>query len=167
MKKQLHILEGFLILTLILLLGLSVIRFIYNIKHEKIDTTTMWNIEFLNLKVKEGSKEGIINLKNNTIDLDVSLEKPNEFYEFSIDVQNKGSLDAKITNYKINVDNPKDILKYRVTYLNDVSIDIGDTLKSNESRTIKIRVEYPIDSPKTKESLHLKLSLKIEYSSIY
>ena len=167
MKKQLHILEGLLILTLILLLGLSVIRFIYNIKHEKIDTTTMWNIEFINLKVKEGSKEGIINLKNNTIDLDVSLEKPNEFYEFTIDVQNKGSLDAKITNYKINVDNQKDILKYRVTYLNDVSIDIGDILKSNETKTIKIRVEYPIDSPKTKESLNLKLSLKIEYSSIY
>ena len=167
MKKQIHILEGFLILTLILLLGLFIIKFIYHIKHEHVDTSTMWNIEFVNLKVKEGSKEGIINLKNNTIDLDVSLEKENDFYEFTIDVQNNGSLDAKITTYKINVDNPQDILKYRVTYLNDVSIDKGDILKSKESKTIKIRVEYPEGSPKTKESLNLKLTLNIEYSSIY
>lgn len=166
MKKQIHILEGLLILTIILLLGLLIIKFIYNIRHEKVDTSYMWNINFSNLVVKEGSKEGKISLKNNEINLDVTLDKPNDYYEFTIDVNNKGSLDAEITEFNLNANNPENILKYNATYLNDVSIDKGDLLKSNESRTIKVRVEYPENNNSTKSST-LNLSLFIEYSSIY
>ncbi len=167
MKKQLHILEGLLILTVILLLGLLVIKFIYHIKHEHVDTTYMWNINFSNLTVTEGSKTGKISLNNNTIDLDVTLNNEKEFYEFTIDINNKGTLDAEITNINLNADNPDNILKYQVTYLNDVSIDKGDILSAESSKTIKIRVEYPENNQKETKATTLKLSLYIEYSSIY
>jgi hypothetical protein len=167
MKKQIHILEGLLILIVILLLGLLTIKFIYHIKHEDVDRSYMWNINFANLVVTEGSKEGKINLKNNNISLDVTLDKENDFYEFIIDIENKGTLDAKLTNYKIDVQNPEKILKYKITYLNDVSIDQGDVLESNSNKTIKVRVEYPKQKNKVYKSLNLKLTLNIEYSPIY
>ena len=163
MKKQIHILEGLLILIVILLLGLLTIKFIYHIKHEDVDRSYMWNINFANLVVTEGSKEGKINLKNNN----VTLDKENDFYEFIIDIENKGTLDAKLTNYKIDVQNPEKILKYKITYLNDVSIDQGDVLESNSNKTIKVRVEYPKQKNKVYKSLNLKLTLNIEYSPIY
>jgi len=167
MKKQIHILEGLLILVVILLLGLLTIKFTYHIKHEKVDTSYMWNINFSNLIVSEGSKQGKINLNNNAIDLDVVLSKEKEFYEFTIDINNKGTLDAKITKLDIKADNPDNVLKYSITYLNGVSIDKGDILPSNSNKTIKIRVEYPSQKNKIYKSLQFKLSLNIEYSSIY
>lgn len=167
MKKQLHILEGLLILVVILLLGLLTIKFIYHVKHEKVDTSYIWNINFTNLVVTEGSKEGKINLNNNSIDLDVTLSKEKEFYEFLIDVNNTGTLDAEITELEVNVENPDNILKYTVTYANGVSIDKGDKLASEETKTIKVRIEYPTQKSKVYKSLNLKLSLNIEYSPIY
>ena len=167
MKKQIHILEGLLILIIILLLGLLTIKFIYHIRHEEVDTSYMWNINFTNLTVSEGSKKGTINLDNNSINLDVTLSKENEFYEFTIDINNTGSLDAEITKLLIDVDNPDNILEYTVTYLNGLSIDEGDTLLSNETKTLKIRIEYPHQKSKIYKTLNLKLSLNIEYSPIY
>jgi len=160
-------LEGLLILIVILLLGLLTIKFIYHIRHEEVDTSYMWNINFTNLTVSEGSKKGTINLDNNSINLDVTLSKENEFYEFTIDINNTGSLDAEITKLLIDIDNPDNILEYTITYLNGLSIDEGDTLLSNETKTIKIRIEYPHQNSKIYNALNLKLSLNIEYSPIY
>ena len=159
--------EGLIILIIILLLGLLTIKFIYHIKHENVDTSYIWNINFSNLVVTEGSKEGHISLNNNSIDLDVTLSKEKEFYEFLIDVNNTGTLAAEITDLSINVENPDNILKYTVTYENGISIDKGDKLESNETKTIKVRIEYPTQKSKVYKSLNLKLSLNIEYSPIY
>ena len=140
--------EGLIILIIILLLGLLTIKFIYHIKHENVDTSYIWNINFSNLVVTEGSKEGHISLNNNSIDLDVTLSKEKEFYEFLIDVNNTGTLAAEITDLSINVENPDNILKYTVTYENGISIDKGDKLESNETKTIKVRIEYPTQKSK-------------------
>ena len=167
MKKQIHIIEGIIILIIILIAGLLTIKFIYNIKHEQVDPSYIWNINFKNLIVSEGSKEGSITLDNNKIDLEVTLNEEGEFYEFTIDIQNRGTLDAKIDKIDINVDNPEDKLRYSVTYLNGTSIDIGDVLKSNTYRTIRVRIEYPHQNEKIYEALKLKLALNIEYIAIY
>ena len=167
MKKQIHILEGILILGVIFLLGLLVIKFIYHVKHETKDTSYMWNINFKDLKVSEGSKEGKIELNNNSIDLDVTLEKEKDFYEFTIDIENTGTLDAEITHLETKVENKDDILKYYITYINGLSVDKGDLLDAGETKTLKIRIEYPHQKSKVYKALNLKLSLNIEYSPIY
>jgi len=166
MKKQLHILGGILILVFILVAGLFTIKFIYNIKHEKLDTSYMWNINFTNLQVSEGSKEGNITLDNNKLNLEVTLEKEEEYYEFTIDVENKGTLDAKISKLDIDIDNPKDILKYEINYSDGMSIDVGDKLLSSETKTIKVKIYYPKQDNKIYEALKLKLSLNIEYTTL-
>lgn len=166
MKKQLHILQGFIILTVILIFGLLSIKFIYHIRHEKLDTTYMWNIDFENLQVSEGSKEGNLTINDNEVSLDVELDNENEFYEFTIDVTNNGTLDAKISDLFFNIENDKNILKYSLTYLDDRQIAKDDILSSKEKKTIKVKVYYPIQTNKVYEALNLKLSFRINYTAI-
>ncbi len=167
MKKQLHILEGIIILIVILLAGLGTIKFIYDIRHEKIDTTYMFNINFTNLTVTEGSKQGTINFENNNLNLDVTLENPGDFYEFTLDINNKGTLDTKISNIDLKADNEKEILKYHLTYANGTNIEVGDILKSGETKTIKVHIEYPETNTKIYEALSLKLNLLIDFTTIH
>ncbi len=167
MKKQIHILEGLLILTFVLIAGLLTITFIYKINHEKVDTDYMWNIEFTNLNIKEGSSKGNLSLNDNTIYLDVTLENDNEFYEFTLDVNNNGSLSSKIDDITIDTETDNDILKYTITYADDIPIQKGDILNSNSSKTIKVRIYYPKQSKKIYQKLNLKLSLNIKYIAIY
>ena len=167
MKKQLHILQGLIILIIILISGLLAIKFIYNINHEKMDTTYMWNINYDNLKVTEGSKKGNISLENNTLNMSVILEKEKEFYEFTLDVKNEGTLDAELKNINLKIENPKKVLTHKITYQDNTEIKIGDILKSNDNTTIKVRIDYPKQKETIYEKLELKLSLEIEYTAIY
>lgn len=167
MKKQIHILEGIIILTIILIAVLLLISFLYHIKHEQMDTTYMWNINFNNLKVTEGSNKGNISLENNNIKLDVLLKKEGEFYEFTLDIENSGTLDAKLEEINLKHNNPKNILKYNITYLDGTPIKKDDILESNSTKTIKLRITYPKLKNKIYDALELKLSLEIKYTAIY
>lgn len=167
MKKQIHILEGIMILTTILISGLLVIKFIYHINHEKMDTTYMWNIKLTNLHVKEGSKEGIISLDNNLLNLKLVLEEENEFYEFTLDIVNEGTLSSELDNINLNVENEKGILTYDIKYIDQTALKKGDILKSNETKTIKIRIDYPKQEEKIYESLKLNMLLELKYKALY
>ena len=163
MKKQLHILKGLIILNIIFILSLLLVRFIYNILHEQVDTTYMWNINLTNLKVKDGSKNGNISLKDNKIVLDVTLKEEQDYYEFSFDIENNGSLDATLKEYNLKIDNPKNIVIYSISYKDNTKINIGDTLKSNKVNTIKVRIDYPKQPTKIYDELNIKVSLSLKY----
>lgn len=167
MKKQLHILEGLMILILVLIAILLTIKFMYHINHEPMDTTYMWNITFTNLQVTKESQQGTINLEDNLLTLDVTLKEEGEFYEFTLDTCNNGTLDAKIEEIFLNITNPQNILTYTLTYEDGSLIQKGDILSSNETKTLKIRISYPKQKEKIYDSLNLKLSLNIKYTALY
>ncbi len=166
MKKQIHILEGMIILTIIFIFSLLTINFIHTIREQKFDSSYMWNIDFSNLQVTKGSQEGEISLKDNNVSLQVELAKENEFYEFTLDVANKGTLDAKVSDINLDVKNDQNILNYSLTYLDDKHIEKEDLLKSGETKTIKVRIYYPIQKEKIYDALNLELNLNLEYISI-
>lgn len=167
MKKQIHILEGLMIITIIVIAFLLLIKFIYTINHEQLDTSYMWNIDFNNLQIIEGSQKGELTLDNNKINLDVTLKKEEEFFSFTIDTSNNGSLDAQIKDINLKIDNPTNILTYSISYLNQEPINTDDILKSQETKTILVRISYPKQKDKIYDSLNLKLSLDISYTAIY
>ncbi len=167
MKKQIHILEGILILVFILIAGLLTIKFIYDINHEEVKTDYMWNMTFTNLNISDGSVSGNLSLNDNVINLDVSLKDDTEFFEFTIDVTNNGSLKAKIEELNIDEDKDNEILKYNITYLDDTPIKVGDVLNSHTKRAIKVRIYYPKQKEKIYQRLNLKLKLNIKYVAIY
>ena len=166
MKKQIHILEGMIILTIIFIFSLLTINFIHTIRKQEFDSSYMWNIGFSNLQVTKGSQEGEISLKDNNVSLQVELAKENEFYEFTLDIANKGTLDAKISNINLDVKNDQNILNYSLTYLDDKHIEKEDLLKSGETKTIKVRIYYPVQKEKIYDALNLELNLNLEYISI-
>lgn len=166
MKKQIHILEGMIILTIIFIFSLLTINFIHTIREQKFDSSYMWNIDFSNLQITKGSQEGEISLKDNNVSLQVELAKENEFYEFTLDVANKGTLDAKVSDINLDVKNDQNILNYSLTYLDDKHIEKEDLLKSGETKTIKVRIYYPIQKEKIYDALNLELNLNLEYISI-
>lgn len=163
MKKQLHILKGHIILITIFIFTLLLISFVYKILHEPVDTTYMWNINITNLKVKEGSKKGTISLKDNKISLDLTLKEEKEFYEFSFDIENNGTLDAILDEYILDVDNKKNILTYDISYINNKPISKGDVLNNKSTQTIKVRIDYPKQEKKVYDELNIKIALSLKY----
>ena len=61
-----------------------------------------WNIIFENIEVMDGSVNGEANIVDNTsVSFSADLNKPGDYFEFVIDVSNKGTLDAFVSNYVI------------------------------------------------------------------
>lgn len=103
-----------------------------------------------------GSTPIVTGTNDNTVEFSTTLELPGDFYEFTIDAVNEGSIDGAISlivdkTYKVvnNVDQettlPSYIL-YTVKYSDNTTPQEGDVLKSNQSKTYKIRVEYDPNS---------------------
>ena len=128
-----------------------------------------WDIHLENVQVKSGSvaTNAPVISGNSTLAFDVELNMPGEFYEFTVDVVNEGSIDAMIDSVlktpELTSEQAK-YIKYEITYENGESISTKQTLKKGTSTPIKVRVEYRkdlvvSDLPNTSTELSLKLKL--------
>ena len=128
-----------------------------------------WNIHLENVKVKSGSVSANAPQISGTssVGFDIELNMPGEFYEFTVDVVNDGSIAAMIDSVvktpELTSEQAK-YIKYEITYENGESISTKQTLKKGTSTPIKVRVEYRKDLvagdlPSTATELSLKLTL--------
>ena len=128
-----------------------------------------WDIHLENAQVKIGSvaTNAPVISGNSTLAFDVELNMPGEFYEFTVDVVNEGSIDAMIDSVvktpELTNEQAK-YIKYEITYQNGESISTKQTLKKGTSTPIKVRVEYrkdivASDLPSSATELSLKLTL--------
>ena len=128
-----------------------------------------WDIHLENVKVKSGSVSANAPQISGTssVGFDVELNVPGEFYEFTVDVVNEGSIDAMIDSVvktpELTNEQAK-YIKYEITYENGESISTKQTLKKGTSTPIKVRVEYRkdlvvSDLPNSATELSLKLTL--------
>lgn len=167
MKKQIHILQGISILTIILILSLLTVKFIYYINQEKVDTDYMWNIKLNNIIINKDSKNCKTTINDNILSTEVILEQENDFYEFTFDIENNGSLSAELSEMTLGIDNPKNILTYQISYTDNSPINKGDIIESNSKKTILVRVEYPHQPEKIYDALSLTLTINLKYIAIY
>ncbi len=112
---------------------------------------------------------------NQTVTFNVTLAKPGDFYEFTVDAINDGGINAKLASAPTLqglTTNEQKFATYTVTY-NDTaaaSVAAGDTLPStsgSNTKTIKVRVEFKsdvanADLPATDVTL-TNLSLTLDY----
>ena len=128
-----------------------------------------WDIHLENIKITSGSVSTNAPQISGTssIGFDVELNTPGEFYEFTVDVINEGSIDAMIDSVvktpELTSEQAK-YIKYEITYQNGESISTKQTLKKGTSTPIKVRVEYrkdlvASDLPSSATELSLKLTL--------
>ena len=127
-----------------------------------------WDIHFDNPKVRSGSvHNNLPTISGNTLSFSSNLVDPGDFYEFTVDVVNDGSIDAMIDSISVTpvlTDSQKKYLRYEVTYQNGESISSKQLLKKNTSMPIKVRVEFrndiPVsDLPSTTTTLNHKVTL--------
>ena len=165
-----------IIILLLLIIGISIgyAALTANLNINGITTIgkSTWDVHFENIEVTTGSvtatSPAIIDAENSTnIDYSIALEQPGDFYEFTVDVKNSGSLGAKLSEIPVlsGVSTEQDVfINYTVSYSDDSSIAVNDLLASSESKKIKVRVEYEKDIDKTQlptseQTLNLNYSM--------
>lgn len=129
----------------------------------------IWKIEQKNLTMDLDSSatESSIKFVNTNKKIEAhftaSLSSIDDYYSFYFDIENNGTLDAKIDSFTLQglSEIEKNNLDYIVTYLNGEEININDPLNINVKKTIKIYVKHKISSPIS--SGNYNLSFKINF----
>lgn len=120
---------------------------------------TTWNVYFTNIQITEGSvaasvEPTVSGTSTTSLNYTVVLNNPGDFYEFTVDVKNGGTINAKIaengvTNTAISA--ADDVyVNYSVAYSDGGTIAAGDKLSKSgatisgitDTRTIRVRVEF-------------------------
>ena len=134
-------------------------------------TSADWDIHLANPKVTNGSATtNVPQIKtNSTMDFSTTLNMPGDFYEFTVDVVNSGSIDAMIEKVtktpELTADQAK-YLNYEVSYQNGESITNKQVIASGVTMPIKVRVEYRKDLSSTDlptGQVQLTLGLVLDY----
>ena len=136
-------------------------------------TGNKWNVYFTNVQVSEGSVEATIapvtsGTDTTSIDYEVSLDKPGDFYEFTVDAVNDGTINAMIEEIFMT-DLDEDISKYVIysaTDLDGLPLEEKDVIEAKEKTTYKIRVEFNRNietEDLNKEEISVTLSFGVKY----
>jgi hypothetical protein len=138
-----------------------------------------WDIHFNNVQVSSGSvalstgdSAASIDLNDNTlVNYTVTLNQPGDYYEFTVDAVNAGTVDGMVESVTSKLNNEPittlpSYLKYSVTYETNDEIQINHLLKAGDSEKYKVRIEYKrdinnTDMPTTAQTL--SLSFRVVY----
>ena len=116
-----------------------------------------WDIHFENLQVTGGSVaigtgDSAATIQSSTTDITytVTLNEPGDFYEFTVDAVNAGTIDGMVESVTSKLNNAPittlpTYLNYSVTYSDGVAISPNQYLKAGESETYKVRIEFNKD----------------------
>ena len=141
-------------------LGYAILSSNLNISGSTSLSSNTWNIHWSNLSVTNGSVTGTqvtipatIKTGNTEVEYSITLSTPGDFYEFTVDAANEGSIDAMIESfsnktYESNGTTEKTLpsyLNYSVTYSDGVSLAPKQKLVANSTEKIKVRVEFKRD----------------------
>ncbi len=104
-----------------------------------------WNVHFDNFAPMTGSvsPESSPTITNTTVTFSARLSQPGDFYGFTIDIENEGTINADISSISVtpNFSNI-DYIDASIKYSDNTPISNGDILAANHSRTIKVYLEY-------------------------
>lgn len=138
---------------------------------KKVDALN-WNIQFENIQKDEDSvtaiKEAKIDESKTGIEYEIALNTLGDFYSFSVDIANTGTMDAKIYDIieKTITDEQRNYIEYYVRYTNGDEIKKDDTLDAGEKKNVTVMVRFREDLEKEDlpvNSTDLDLSYKIVY----
>ena len=137
-------------------------------------TNATWDVHFENVSITTGSVTATsgptIDVSGLNITYEVTLTKPGDFYEFSVDVKNDGSVPARLSAAPtISGPTSAQDVYTNYTFLNsdDTAVTAGQTIAAGAKRTYKVRVEFDrnISSsqlPSTSQNMTLTASMNWE-----
>ena len=165
----------YVILILIILFGVSVgyaiLTKTLNVTGSSEVKQNTWDIHFENIQIKKGSvtatKEPTIENSNTSVNFSFMLDLPGDYYEFTVDAVNSGTIDAMIESItktpELTTDQAK-YLNYIIEYQNGEQISSKQLVEKDSFVRIKVRVEYRTDilesdMPTTMQYLDLGFTL--------
>lgn len=130
-----------------------------------------WDIHFENLVIVDNGASAVttaptIDSTKTKVSFNITLSKPGDSYEFTVDAVNKGTIDAMLSGFSATslTTNQQKYLTYTVTYGDGATISTKDYLKKGTSETIRVRVRFrddltATDLPSSAETLNLIATL--------
>lgn len=149
-----------LVALVILLLGISIgyaaLTTTLVINGESTIKKIVWNMHFANAHTENGSvsidtaageKAAYIpNADETKVEYKVSLQRPGEFYEFTVDVVNDGTLNAKISSNPtlLGTDGYNQYVEYTTVWDDDrtSSPSANDVIEAGHSRKARVKIKY-------------------------
>ena len=115
----------YIILILIVLFGISIgyaaISRTLSITGSSVVEKNTWNIHFENVQITDGSvvasKDATIDNGNLSVDFSLCLALPGDFYEFTVDVINNGTIDVMLDS----VVKTPELTEVQAKYLNYIT----------------------------------------------
>ena len=164
-----------ILLVVCLGMGYAYINSDLNINGTAQVNSANWDVHWANIQVTNGSVSGtnVVTAptisNSTTVNYSVILNTPGDYYEFTVDAVNGGSIDAMIDTIdsKLNgatITTLPDYLKYTVTYSDGVALEANHQLLHNTTETYKVRIEYRTDIelnqlPATNQTLSLQFTV--------
>ena len=169
----------FLTLLLVITVGYALLSQTLNINGTTNIKKTTWSIIWDNVVVNENSVKGdsvttaaaITNTEKTLVEYSISLKEPGEFYEFTVDAKNTGTIDGMVNTvsnkvYESNGTTEKTLpeyLTYTVTYSDGKTIEPKHLLSAGSTEKYKVRVEFKDVSadklPSSEETIKFKFSV--------
>jgi hypothetical protein len=131
-----------------------------------------WDVHFANVNVSSGSVNATttpsIASDGLSINYAVSLNEPGQYYEFTVQIVNNGTMDAELSAAPVlsGVSTAQDVYtNYTLVYADNNTVPrAGDLVRAGNSRTIKVRVMFDNVSadqlPTTSQVLNLSASME-------
>ena len=167
-----------LLLNMILIIILTIgIGYAYLTSNLSINGTSeiasnVWDIHFDNLKVSDGSvsaiNEATINSNKTDITYSIRLSRPKDYYEFTVDVVNAGTLPGKVSISTLSGINSEyqNIIDYSIKYIGGAPVNVDDILNTGRSKKIRVRVFYKDNinaSDLPSSNINLNLTYTLQY----
>ena len=145
------------ILLIILVLGLGLgyayINSDLNINGTAQVNSANWDVHWANIQVTNGSVSGtnVVTAptisNQTTVNYSIILDKPGDFYEFTVDAVNAGTIDGMVSTVtsKLNgaaITTLPEYLEYSVKYADGIAVQENHLLAAGESESYRVRVAY-------------------------
>ena len=184
-QKNKKILVVAIALLLLISIGYAAISTTLTINGTANIAATSWNVYFTNIQTTTGSVTPTVapttsGTSTTTLNYTVTLEEPGDFYEFTVDVKNGGTINAKIADNGVSntaLTQAQDTyVNYTVAYADGTAIAAGDKLSKagatisgiTDTRTIRVRVEYDSTiTPEQLNALDADITLNLQFSLDY
>ena len=153
-KKEIGILLLFIVAVLIMTVGFALYTQTLNITGNLTVKGSPWNVhyELNNIATTSGSVTPTTTptLTNTDFEFTVTLEKPGDFYEATIQAYNEGSMAAYLKTVTMSTLTAaqQNYLSYSITYNNGTTYTTttsgitGVTLPAGSKHPVKVRVQY-------------------------
>ena len=149
-----------LLLLICITLGYAALRTGLNINGTTHVMSNTWDVHFENYQASSGSVTPTIEPSTTgnptTVTYEVTLTNPGDYYEFTIDAVNSGTMDvmiesisSKIGNTEITPSTLPPYLSYSATYSDGTPLANKQELLHNTREKLKLRIAYRDDIPTT------------------